>query len=78
MLKREELVELVKKIMNAEGSEEEVNEMINLLKENVPHPEVSNLIFWSKKELTAEEVINEALLYKPIILPLNGNGDIKK
>ncbi|WP_283809039.1 hypothetical protein [Tumebacillus amylolyticus] len=43
--------------------------MIELLERNVLHPEVSDLIFWDKRELKAEEIVDEALAYKPIILP---------
>ncbi|GKU78142.1 bacteriocin immunity protein [Paenibacillus sp. L3-i20] len=65
-LNREDLVELVSKIMNVEGSEEEIAEMIDILKRNVPHPELSDLIFWNSKDLTPKEVVDEALSYKLI------------
>jgi hypothetical protein len=68
-LSKNELIQLVEKIMNTVGTEEELDEMLLLLKGSVPHPEVSDLIFWNDKDLTAEEIINEALTYKPIILP---------
>ncbi|MGO4109711.1 bacteriocin immunity protein [Paenibacillus sp. YAF4_2] len=68
VLIKEELIELVRKIMNVEGSEEEIDNMIELLKSNVPHPEVSDLIYWNEKELTAEQVVEQALSYKPIRL----------
>ncbi len=38
------------------------------LERSVPHPEVSDLIFYSKREMTAEEIVAEALSYKPILL----------
>ncbi|BFT72385.1 bacteriocin immunity protein [Paenibacillus sp. P36] len=68
VLIKEELIELVRKIMNVEGSEEEIDNMIELLKSNVPHPEVSDLIYWNENELTAEQVVEQALSYKPIRL----------
>ncbi|MFE5321528.1 bacteriocin immunity protein [Paenibacillus sp. NPDC056579] len=67
-LSKEELIELVRKIMNVEGSEEEIDNMIDLLKYSVPHPEVSDLIYWNENELTAEQVVEQALSYKPIQL----------
>ena len=68
-LTRHELIKLVQKIMNAEGTEYEIHNNVNILEKNVPHPEVSGLIFWPKNgEPTAEEVVNEALAYKPIQL----------
>lgn len=68
--KKTELIELVRKIMEVEGTESEIDEMLVYLKQNVPHPEVSDLIFWDKRELTPEEIVEEALSYKPIILPV--------
>ena len=68
VLNKEELIELVRKIMNVEGSEEEIDNMIELLKSNVPHPDVSDLIYWNENELTAEQVVKQALSYKPIQL----------
>lgn len=67
---REELVELVRKIKNAEGTEEELDEMLELLERSVPHPEVSDLIFWDERNLNPEEIVEEALNYQPIITPL--------
>ncbi len=42
---------------------------MTILKENVIHPAVSNLIFWNDEELTAEKIVDAALNYKPILLP---------
>ncbi|MDQ1913741.1 bacteriocin immunity protein [Paenibacillus sp. GD4] len=67
-LSKEEMIDLVRKIMNSEGSEAEIDIMIDLLKKSVPHPEVSNLIFWNEEELTPEQVVEQAISYKPIQL----------
>lgn len=66
IMSKEELIELVDKIMKCEGTEEEVDNMIDILKRNVIDPEVTNYIFY--EENTPEEVVNKALAYKPIIL----------
>lgn len=68
-LSREELIELVEKIRRVENSEEEIDAMLDLLEWNVPDPEVSNLIYWSKEDLTSEQIVDRALSYKPILLP---------
>jgi hypothetical protein len=68
-LSREQLIELVTKIMNTEGTEEEIDEMFQQLRRNVIHPGIGNLIFWDERGLSAEEIVDEALAYKPIILP---------
>ena len=72
-LSRQELIELVRKIINVEGTEEEIDEWEQELKANVPHPEVSGLIFYPEDEdVTPEEIVDEALSYKPIAL---GGGE---
>ena len=65
-LTREQLVDLVRRIQHAEGSEEERNDMLNTLIDNVPDPNVSDLIYY--EDLTPEEVVDRALRYKPILL----------
>ncbi|ART78172.1 hypothetical protein B4U37_19940 [Sutcliffiella horikoshii] len=66
-LTKEELVSIVEKILNADGSEEELDNLIDKVEASVPHPNVSDLIFWNEEELSAEEIVNRALNYKPNI-----------
>lgn len=68
-LPKEALVDLVIKIMNAEGTEEELDQYMVLLKQNVPHPSVSDLIFYLDKELSPDEIVEIALSYKGIAVP---------
>lgn len=67
-MKKEELIDLVRKIMEVKGTEEELDNWMDVVEANVPHPAVSNLIFYSKEPLTPEEIIEKALAYKPILL----------
>ena len=67
-LTRDELINLVNKIVECKGSEEEINKMIEVLEKNVPNPEVSDLIYWNEEELTSEQIVDKALKYKPIQL----------
>ena len=67
-LTREELISLVSKIVECEGTEEQIDEMIEIVKNNVPHPEVSDLIYWNEEDLTPEQIVDIALAYKPIQL----------
>ncbi|WP_428817861.1 bacteriocin immunity protein [Clostridium butyricum] len=67
-LTREELINLVNKIIECEGLEVEIDEMIEVVKRNVPYPDISDLIYWSEDELTPEQIIDKALNYKPIQL----------
>ncbi|WP_430742876.1 bacteriocin immunity protein [Bacillus atrophaeus] len=63
-MSKEELISLVKKIMNPELEDEVIGKYIDLLEENVPHPAPSDLIFWSEEEYTAEQIVEIALNYK--------------
>ena len=66
-MSREELIVLVDRIMKCDGTEKEIDEMIELLEKNVPDPEVSDLIFFGEPK-TPQEIVDRALSYKPIIL----------
>jgi len=69
LLPREELVFLVQKIMNCEfQTEEEDDLLIEQVINGVIDPEISDYIFWSDEEMTAEQIVDKALSYKPIIL----------
>ena len=70
---RTELVRLVEFLMSAQGTEEEQAEVLRHLETRVLHPRVSDLIFWPQNEgfdheLTASEVVDAALAYRPIEL----------
>lgn len=67
-MNRDDLVSLVTAIMEARGSEQEVDEMLNQLERSVPDPNVSDLIYYSDPELTPEQVVEAALRYKPFAL----------
>ena len=72
-LTRDEIIRLVGKLMNAEGTEKEMDEWLRLVELNVPDAGVSDIIFWPNvrhlpDNLTAEEVVDIAFSYKPIIL----------
>ncbi|WP_193318282.1 bacteriocin immunity protein [Nonomuraea phyllanthi] len=63
---REELAEIVRRIMEAD---QETDYYLKLLDVNVPHPRVSDLIFWPPEELrdaTPEQIVDIALSYRPI------------
>lgn len=65
-MNRDELIELVGKIMNCDGSEQEIDEMTCLLTQNIIDPQVTNYIYF--ENLTPEQVVDNALSYKPIQL----------
>jgi len=70
-LDRAELIAIVRRIMDADGTESEIDALIATLESNVPHPSVSDLIFWppSGDEPTAEQIVDAAMTYRPISPP---------
>lgn len=67
-LNREELITLVQKIMDAAGTEEETHVDLEILIKNVSDPKVTDYIYWSEEEMTAEQIVDKALQYNPILL----------
>ncbi len=57
----EEMVRLVRKLIGVEYSEDEQNAVLERLEEALPHAELSDLIYWSKIDLTPEQIVEEAL-----------------
>ena len=88
-MNKEELIKLGEKILLSEGTEEEINNLIELFNQNVPHPDGANLFFYpesynsrrdkiSEYNTTVEEVVDKALGYNPITLLLPKNDDENK
>lgn len=88
---REELIGLGEKIVNCQGTEEELDRMMDVFDKNVPYLKASSLFYWpenynarrddiSKYNPTVEEVVDKALSYKPIELggPSLTNSDEEK
>ncbi|CAM5718357.1 e9imm peptide [Streptomyces violaceusniger] len=72
-MSRAEAVALAQRIMDADyASEEEADSWLDLLDRTLACPTgyVSSLIFWPPpdRELSADEVVDQALAYQPIAL----------
>ncbi|MEU9447309.1 bacteriocin immunity protein [Streptomyces sasae] len=65
---REELIQMVQQLIDARLPEAEEDALVEELKQSVPHPRVTDLIYYSDRDLTAEEVVDQALAYRPIEL----------
>ena len=66
-MKKADLIKLVTEIKEVKGkTEKEIDALIEVLKSNVPHPEVTDLIYFD--DLTPKEIVEKALNYKPISL----------
>ncbi|MGQ4389578.1 bacteriocin immunity protein [Streptomyces sp. SAS_270] len=65
---RAELIQMVQQLIDATLPEDEEDALVEELKKSVLHPRVTDLIYYSDPELTAEEVVDQALSYRPIEL----------
>ena len=65
---REELIHMVQQLIDADLPEEEEDRLVEELKASVLHPRVTDLIYYNTSKLTAEEVVDRALAYRPIEL----------
>jgi len=59
---------MVQLLIDADLPEEEEDQIIDELKSCVLHPRVTDLIYYNTPKLTAEEVVERALAYRPIEL----------
>lgn len=67
-MEKPELLELINKLANGEGNDQEAQEWLETINRNVPFPNVSELIFYHDPELSPEEILEIALKFKPIQL----------
>ncbi|MBB5776587.1 hypothetical protein [Nonomuraea jabiensis] len=69
-LNRAEAISLVQRIMDGEYADErELDRWLGAIDRSLVCGSVSDLIFWPEKaELTAEQIVNQALAYRPIAL----------
>ena len=76
---REELIEIGQRIVECDGTEQEIDALSELFNKNVPHPNGSNLFFYPKNysalrdnilgyNPTVKEVVDKCLSYKAIQL----------
>lgn len=74
-LSKAELIQLVEKIISGQGTEQEIYKWLKLVELNVPDQGVSDIIYWPSTRgqpdnLTAEQIVDIALSYKPNVIPL--------
>lgn len=72
MPNREHLVQIVRRIIELDGSEEEIDELIAEFIRSVPHPQAINVL---GRHDDAEGVVEEALSYEPIAMPPASSSD---
>ena len=67
MLDRLYLIKLIDQLRSFEGSEEDEAVLFEKLENLVIDPNISDYIYWTN--MSSEEIADEVLSYKPIILP---------
>ena len=69
-LDRQQLIDLVTRLSEGQGTEEDQDQWMATLKESVSDPKISDYIFWdnSNPPLTPEQIVDKALAYQPIAL----------
>lgn len=64
----DEYVEIIRRLQTAQATEMETDYWLRLLDINIPCPHISDLIYWSDGESTAEQILAKARQWRPIIL----------
>lgn len=66
---RDEAIPLVQRLMNGDVDEDEGGEILDALERGLVCPHIGDYIFrYADPELTAEQVVDRAMEYKPIAL----------
>ena len=66
MADRDHLIQIVQRIIDLDGSEEEIDVLITEFIDSVPHPEAINVLGMHDD---AGAIVDEALSYKPQPMP---------
>ena len=64
----EHCLQAIERLMEAIGTEKEQNADLNFLRQNIADPKITDYIFHIKMEMTAEQILEKGLSYKPIVL----------
>jgi hypothetical protein len=64
----QELLEIIRFLQRGEGTIREQGYWLEFLERNLPHPGISDLIYWRNDLLTPDAILAEARAYKPIML----------
>nr|WP_221377647.1 e9imm peptide [Actinoplanes polyasparticus] len=59
--------DLISRLRVPKLPDEAADELLNALEGMLLYPRVSDLLFWRTPELTADEVTDEALRYRPFV-----------
>jgi len=69
-LTREELIERVRKIIELQGTDEELEALAAEINASISHPDITDLIYDDEETMSPEEIVEKALSYKPRVIHL--------
>jgi len=69
-LTRDEMIERVQRIMDVDGTDKELESLANEIDACIPHLDIIDLIYDGDQSMTAEEIVDKALAYKPHVIYL--------
>jgi len=64
-LTRDELIERVQKIIDLQGTDDELESLADEINENIPHPDITDLIYDDEQILSSAAIVDKALSYRP-------------
>ncbi|WP_217993012.1 e9imm peptide [Brevibacillus laterosporus] len=64
-LSKQELINMVNRILDVDGEEYEIDNLLLILRIAVNDPDVTDYIYYSDEDLTAEQIVEKALSNKP-------------
>lgn len=68
-LSREDLIDLVRRVVDCKGTDAEIDGWIATIRGNLADPKITDYIFWPDRPMTPEEIVDRALAYESIQLP---------
>ena len=63
-MNREDIINIIKEIVNGNHSDKELDIFYNLLKINTEYPKPFDLIFWPERDYSIEEMADIMINYK--------------
>ena len=69
-LSRHDLLGLVRRIIDVDGSDDELAALAEVINAQVPHPDILELIYDDSESLSPEEIVDAAVSYRVAPIPL--------
>lgn len=60
-MNRLSMVDAIRRLFTADGTEEELDQLLDRLVQAVPHADISDMIYYPDQDRSAEQIADEAL-----------------